>query len=511
MAQIETYTVDTVINNADTVIGSDSANSDVTRNFRMDDISDFVISNIELSDITVVTAAELGILDGATISTAELNVLDGITASVTELNKLDGLTPSTSELNFVDGVTSAIQTQLNGKQSTITGAATTISSSDLTVSRALVSNASGKVVVSTITATEVGHLDGVTSNIQTQLGNIVQFVPTNTGNANQILQRTATGYQWIDASAASFTLTAATSFSLGGVIVPLSSDIDVDSSGNLTLGNISANKITSGVLNVDRIPDVSAAKITSGTIDAALFGDNIGIGDGAIKGTGNTIIIGSDADGTGAFFGNIAIGSGSSTNNGGGVAVGGNAEATGGSFPIAIGGGAKATTSHALVIGATNEATATRSVSVGGSNNDATAENAAYFGGGSGRIVSGENAVGVQASTSVAKQIKLGEDNTYHTYSPGGIRLGADLTAHLLDDYEEGTWTCSDANVTGEQFVKVGRNVTLYGTTTAAVTSATGLPFVPSIGAIGGNASVTTTAISIPATGVFTITYRTAS
>lgn len=51
----------------------------------------------------------------------------------------------------------------------ITGAATTIISSNLTTNRALVSNSSGKVAVSAVTSTELGYLDGVTSNVQTQL------------------------------------------------------------------------------------------------------------------------------------------------------------------------------------------------------------------------------------------------------------------------------------------------------------------------------------------------------
>ena len=55
------------------------------------------------------------------------------------------------------------------KQNTISGAATTITSSNLTVSRALVSDGSGKVGVSAATAAEVAHLSGVTSAIQTQL------------------------------------------------------------------------------------------------------------------------------------------------------------------------------------------------------------------------------------------------------------------------------------------------------------------------------------------------------
>ena len=58
---------------------------------------------------------------------------------------------------------------LSTKQDTITGAATTITSSNLTASRALVSDGSGKVATNAVTSTELGYLSGVTSAIQTQL------------------------------------------------------------------------------------------------------------------------------------------------------------------------------------------------------------------------------------------------------------------------------------------------------------------------------------------------------
>ena len=105
---------------------------------------------------------------GATTAAAALTNL-GITATANELNIMDGVTATTAELNYMDGVKSNVQAQLNGKQSTITGAATTITTSNLDVSRALVSNASGKVAVSAVTSTELGYLNGVTGNVQTQI------------------------------------------------------------------------------------------------------------------------------------------------------------------------------------------------------------------------------------------------------------------------------------------------------------------------------------------------------
>ena len=138
-------------------------------------MSDLTASRALISDsggdiaVSGVTTTELDILDGLTATTAELNIMDGVTATTAELNIMDGVTATTAELNYVDGVTSAIQTQINSKQATITGAASSITSSNLTALRSLYSDASGKVAASSITATELSYLGGVTSAIQTQI------------------------------------------------------------------------------------------------------------------------------------------------------------------------------------------------------------------------------------------------------------------------------------------------------------------------------------------------------
>jgi fructose-specific component phosphotransferase system IIB-like protein len=139
----------------------------------LDILDGLTASTAELNIMDGVTASttELNIMDGVTATTSELNIMDGVTATTSELNIMDGVTATTTELNYVDGVTSAIQTQIDGKQATITGAATTIDDADLTASRAVISNASGKVAASTTTSEEIGHVSGVTSAIQTQLDN----------------------------------------------------------------------------------------------------------------------------------------------------------------------------------------------------------------------------------------------------------------------------------------------------------------------------------------------------
>ena len=119
---------------------------------------------INANNLTSILALEKGGTGASDAATARSNLGVnltnlGLAASASELNILDGATITTAELNYVKGVTSPIQTQLNGKEPTIS----------LTASRALVSNSSGKVAVSAITSKELGYLDGVTSNIQTQL------------------------------------------------------------------------------------------------------------------------------------------------------------------------------------------------------------------------------------------------------------------------------------------------------------------------------------------------------
>lgn len=82
-----------------------------------------------------------------------------------------------------------LQASLDTKQNTITGGATTIVSSNLTANRALISNGSGKVAVSDITNTELGYLDGVSSNIQNQLNGKV----TSTHKSYSSFETASTG------------------------------------------------------------------------------------------------------------------------------------------------------------------------------------------------------------------------------------------------------------------------------------------------------------------------------
>ena len=159
----------------------------------------------ELATMALATSQKL-----ADLTSTEVGILDGATVTTAELNKLDGVTATTTEINYIDGVTSAIQDQIDGKQSTnakltelatmaqatanaladLTGTEVAILDG-LTSTTAELNKLDGATVTTseinildgvtattteinkldglTATTTELNYTDGVTSNIQTQL------------------------------------------------------------------------------------------------------------------------------------------------------------------------------------------------------------------------------------------------------------------------------------------------------------------------------------------------------
>jgi len=81
-------------------------------------------SSVSISGGSITGITDLAVADGGTGSSTAAGALTnlGLTATAAELNILDGATLTVTELNYVDGVTSAIQTQINGKQTIVTGA-----------------------------------------------------------------------------------------------------------------------------------------------------------------------------------------------------------------------------------------------------------------------------------------------------------------------------------------------------------------------------------------------------
>lgn len=169
------------------------------------------------------------------LSTLTINSVN-VTATAAELNKLAG-TPAgltNTELGFVDGVTSSIQTQLDAKQVTITGGATTIDTENLTTNRALISNGSGKVAVANVTSTELGILDGGTAATSTTVAAGDRVVFNDNGTMKQVSM----------SDIATYTSAQVSSPTVSDATITLSAGNDLSGGGTITLNQSSNETVT---------------------------------------------------------------------------------------------------------------------------------------------------------------------------------------------------------------------------------------------------------------------------
>lgn len=88
--------------------------------------------------------------------------------------------------NIITSTYATIQT-VNTKQDIITGAASSITSSDLDPSKVVVSNISGKITTAPITSTELGYLSGATENIPTAINTIKDMLLPEDASAGDVL------------------------------------------------------------------------------------------------------------------------------------------------------------------------------------------------------------------------------------------------------------------------------------------------------------------------------------
>ena len=152
-----------------------------------------------------------------------------------------------------------VQTALTSKQDTVVGGASTITADNLTANRALVSNSSGKVAVSTVTSTELGYLDGVTSNVQTQLNKKLEKAPVTSVNSKTgAVQLNASDVGALPADTVIPTVNNATltirrnSIDVGSFTANSANDVDIDI-------NVPADKSDIGLGNVDNVKQYSAS------------------------------------------------------------------------------------------------------------------------------------------------------------------------------------------------------------------------------------------------------------
>lgn len=137
-------------------------------------------------------------------------------------------------------------------QSSINGAASTITTANLTTDRALISNLSGKVAVSTTTSSELEFLSGTTSNVQSQLDNkvskgyeIIDFQLPTSANSYMWYKKYANG--WVEQGGISATV--------GTITLPVEMDsigysLTVTPIGTGSNQDVHANKVSTTQIEI---------------------------------------------------------------------------------------------------------------------------------------------------------------------------------------------------------------------------------------------------------------------
>ncbi len=246
-------------------------------------LADGSISNTEFQYLNGVSSAIQTQLDAkqptitgsaSTIDTESLTANRAVISNGSQKIAVSDVTDT--ELGYLDGVTSSVQTQIDSKQATITGGASTITSSNLTASRALQSNSSGKVEVSDVTTTELGYLDGVSSAIQTQ----IDGKQNSDAQLTDIAGLTPTDSNFIVGDGSNFVTesgaTARTSLGLGSISTQASNNVSISGGSVTGLGNPSNNSDAATKSYVDQ----AVAGLRTRTIAECATTSNVNLSNG---------------------------------------------------------------------------------------------------------------------------------------------------------------------------------------------------------------------------------------
>jgi len=251
------------------------------RNFSITgDVTASAVSFDGTGNVALNTAFASGVIVNADVNAS---------AAIDATKIADG-TVSSTEFQFINSLSSNAQTQIDSKQASITGAATTITSSNLTADRVVTSNGSGKIEASSdITTTELGYLNNVSSNIQTQLD---AKQATITGAATTIDDVDLTASRvLVSNSSGKVAVSSTTTTSLGNFIdgsalnasnlssgtVPdarLPSSISSDITGNAATATNAGNVTGAAQSNITSLGTLTTLTVDDITIDGSKISDS---------------------------------------------------------------------------------------------------------------------------------------------------------------------------------------------------------------------------------------------
>ena len=227
---------------------------------------------ISSSDYTSFSSKEPALTKGSlTESTSGVLTITGGTSAVIGSGTTIQVKQASASQNGY--LSSANWSTFNGKQDSITGGATTITTSNLTALRAVASDASGKVAVSATTSTELGYVSGVTSAIQTQLNakqGSLTLTTTGTSGAATLVGSTLNIPQY-SGGGSSYTFSTGLTNTSGTVTSNLSVGV---SGGQSVIGGTAA----SNSLTLSSTSNATKGKLLFGTSAYDEVNNRLGIG-----------------------------------------------------------------------------------------------------------------------------------------------------------------------------------------------------------------------------------------
>ena len=265
---------------------------------------------------------------------------------------------TTEKLLYLANVTSDIQTQLDSKQATITGSATSIDNETLDGERAVITSAQGKIAASsTITTTELNYLDGATSNIQTQI-DAIPVPPTLT--ASRAVVTDAQGKVAISDVTSAEVLyldvtTTGTVEASKSIVTDANKDItglrNLTTTGDINIGaslKLAGTAVTSNATELNLLDGVTALVTAFGNSPGS---NSIGFGDASTASGSRSFTFGHQTTASGSN--SIAFNYGTIASSNGTSAFGHGSEASG-YWSTAMGFQTKASDYGSLVIGQYN-------------------------------------------------------------------------------------------------------------------------------------------------------------
>lgn len=234
---------------------------------------DISIDGSGVSSINAGVIVNADINASAAIAWSKMSPLTVSRVMVTDVSGFATTSITTTVFNYIANLSSDAQAQINTKQATIVGAASTVVTSNLSANKAVVSGAGGKIEAHPdTTLTEIGYVHDVTGPIQSQL-NTKLTVSLSSPSSGQVIA--FDGTNWVNAAAATGNLP------VGGTANQYLKKVDgVDYNTTWGTLNLAALGVTASIAEVDFL--IGAGANIQGQLNtklsSALATDNLWVG-----------------------------------------------------------------------------------------------------------------------------------------------------------------------------------------------------------------------------------------